>query len=254
MWYLEHTLNKYHTANLITLESMVGLVGFRTIPCYDSDVKQLIEEQGHMRGLEDLPVMVDTLFLDFDNGESASLEKTKQKLKKVGVGFELKFSGKKGYHLEIKIVPLYGRFVMQRIKSFVEGVLGLSKSEVDHTIYHNCGLIRLDGTIHADTGNPKALVDIFFGDLLEINTVTKDKVRATEIDSDKFQMALKRISSACEGQIGPGERYILIYSIARNLHDAGVSLETTAELLLTLNKRFCPPKDSNEILHQVQRL
>lgn len=254
MWFLEHTTNRFHTAKLIPREDIKGLTGFRTIPCYDPDVKKLIEANGNMKGLEDSPVMVDTLFLDFDNGESDSLDKTKRKMQKAGIGYELYFSGKKGYHLECKLVPLYGRFIMPKIKFFVEHNLALSKAEVDHTIYHNCGLIRLEGTIHDDTGKPKILVDSHTGSLLEIDVIASEKIYKNEADLDKFQIALQRIANSCEGEIGSGERHVLLYSIGRNLLEAGVSQETASELLLQLNKRFNPPKEEDELLHQVRRL
>lgn len=227
---------------LETLKGFRSVYGFKTKP--DSS-----------KGLNQFPVYSDTLFLDFDQGLSDNFRETVSKLKDNDFRFSTYLSGSKGAHIHADLLPMFGDSVPDAQRAFIET---LGAKEADLSIYRHGSLIRLPGTIHEKTNQPKELLEYHDGHFaLEIDYTkefkTPSRFSGLKTTEDKFKIAVSLLRLHLGTAPKIGMRYVTLWSVARNFAESDLSFDSTLELIQQLNHSWGElQKDDAELLRAVK--
>ena len=222
------------SGNMLPLEEIEGKTGFATMYAFDEEAAKAIRAQGSSKGLGRFPVYADKMWWDLDDGDT-HLKALTDKLSDMGLGYEVWSSGSKGYHLGLSHTPIFDVNVPYTHRMFAEYV-GVP---CDPTLYQTARLFRLPGTVHEKTGRPKELVEAVEGDSILEMTVrqpseTRFKISDVE-DAELLPFFLDSLSSHFNRSPGHGKRHTMFWGWAKDAGRAGLSYETTLELLLTIN-------------------
>lgn len=252
--YVELPKGPYHSPSFIKPLDEVEftkLRGFRSVYMYGEKAYNRIIEQQAVRGLNAFPVYSDTLFVDFDDGDS-SIKRFQSILDSAGVGYELYFSGKKGHHFHVQIEPMWGSSVPWSQKMWVAS-LGIDTA--DTSIYRHTGLIRLPGTIHQDTGKKKELLLRKDGRRLEIPVIDMSEEEVYGASGDQLDLVkgCTSIHRAVVHGVIAGHRHNTLLAIAKHFMEAGLSESACYEICSVVNGHFDEPKSEEEIRQCVRR-
>jgi hypothetical protein len=234
MYYVEWTdaVNK-RTGNMVPIEQLPTLLtlpnpGWVTNYQFPEATAKQIKASGNSRGFSDFSVKSTQLIIDFDGGLQ-NIQPFCHSLVSRDVSHTIYDSGGKGAHIHIAIEPMEGINVPYSQKVFVEKLFG----NVDGSIYGHHSLIALPGRMHPKTGKPKREVGKYLGEKSLKIPVVKPVEFNIQQDAT-MQWALNRILQFIEHPPGEGNRTQTLWSIAKTCAEAGLSYDTTLELLTPL--------------------
>jgi hypothetical protein len=253
LW-IEVTKDTYHSPHFLRKMSEVQLAkirGFRSIYLYTQGAVDHMLKQETVGGISRFPVYSDTLFVDFDDGDSSSTV-FEGILNAQGIAYSMYFSGRKGHHFHIPIEPMFHTEVPHSQKMWVNS-LGLRS--VDLSIYRHTGLFRLPGTIHKITGNKKELLKEVHGNVLTIPIIPRScsDISVEHHGDSEFASALQISLRSFIDEPGPGGRHVKLVSIAKRLLQSGMSPSATEEFITIVNSLWSNPKPDEEIAECVRR-
>jgi len=240
----------HHTQVFIPQETLINKTGFQSVFGYQNLQRGAIPKAGNTT------LFTDKIFIDVDSLEkSASI--LANRLKDQEVNHEVWFSGSKGYHFVINVIPMVGPCIDQSVKQFITNNFSDIQG-VDTSMIHTRGLIRLPGTKHRDTGKKKTLVDIFECDrpievptgvikFPEVFTIPEDPHEAAEVAFTTIVRAYKFPATA-------GKRTVTFWRIAKTLDEAGYTANETFDILHKINRSWPDSKDDETITRVVKQV
>lgn len=237
--------------------------GYCSVYQFNAMDAHLIRAQKHSRDLGRFSVYTDRLWIDIDaaNDSPQAIEDAKQytrqlaaDFKQQGLDFTVWFSGKKGYHICIKIHPIEGHGVPHSQLVYVRDTMKLT---CDYSLYQHGRLLSNPGRLHPKTGIKKHRIMENSGTLLSIPLISPPERlaldTATLSSSDKARIALSRVQNLILDAPLPGMRHQNLWSAAMQLIDANMSDELAFGLLYYANEFFPEPKPKEEIWRAVQQ-
>lgn len=220
--------------------------GYRGVYMFDENAAKQIIAQEHSGGFSVYDAYTNTLVIDLDSGDE-QLKLAEAKLAERGLGYDVWFSGSKGYHIVIPVTEmLVGRNVPYSQKVWVETL----DVGADLSLYQHSRILSLPGRVHAKTGKKKVFVRNVPGGLLMIPLldIPKPKFDFKERGGlGEFETALWKCLEALANEPTPGNRHTALWSIARHFADCGVSMESTLNILSKVNEQWQHAKTSDEI-------
>lgn len=232
--------------------------GYCSVYAFDSMAKFSIEAQGNAQGLGRFPVYSDRLWIDIDAADSSpgEIERVKEyareltkRFRDLDYHFTVWDSGSKGFHIAIKITPMFGLGVPWSQKQFVEKSLNVV---CDFSLYQSGRLLSNPGRVHPKTGRRKSKVFEHQGatvltiPLLDAPT-RSDLDLDTLTDQDQARIALNRLQSLILDSPLPGMRHTSTWSVASQCLEAGLKYDLVCGLLCWVNKMSPTPKDESEV-------
>ena len=235
--YVEITTDPYHgkgtSLKFTPTADLEGLTGFRTIAQWNEVDIGLAQAAGTIKALKDVPCVIDTLFVDFDNQERDAI-RFRDWLKSELLTYEMWDSGGRSQHFHIPIVPLHSADAPSSLKQFMK--VHCRNLAYDSSIYAYTSLFRLPNTEHAKTGRKKTLLEANGIDILHIDLKQPERYENLIItDIDEFNLTMSRYGNLLQNSPDEGNRSITLWSIAKSFCEVGLSYETTEELLFKLN-------------------
>lgn len=231
MYFVEWTtsVNK-RVGNMVPLHQLPEILklpnpGWVTNYQFPKEAAEQIRSAHKSSGFSAYPVRSQELIVDFDGGVE-NIQPFRHSLVSRDVSHTVYDSGGKGAHIHIAIDPMEGVDVPYSQKVFVQKLFG----NVDGSIYGHHSLIALPGRMHPKTGKPKQLLHEYCGEkTLHIPIV---KPISFDIQQEStVQWALNRILKFIEHPPDEGHRTQTLWSIAKTCAEAGLSYDTTLELL-----------------------
>jgi hypothetical protein len=148
-------------------------------------------------------------------------------------------------------VPIWGPNIYIQAKAFAEE-LKQTMPEVDTSIYHVSGLIRLPGTKHAKTGRHKTLLREFKGSVaLQLPKLTFKmslEENPPETPSECLGKALNWLALTLRKSPGLGERHQTLWAITKLLAESGLPSETALTFIEAVNDHWDTPKTYEELV------
>lgn len=234
---------------LVTKEELTNLTGFQSIYGFPPDVATKVLDQGGTWGMRSLKLYSDTLFLDIDDNDELA-NRIQQHLENQEIGHEMYFTGNRGYHFSIPIVPMLGVSVPLDQKRWVNHYF----KGVDTSIYKTSGLIRLPGTYHtSNPGKKKVLVSSYTASEpleIDLSTVPLEAPKQISTDLDDAEGLLDRGWLRRDFETG---RNRSIYNRAFLCSVTGIDEDRAIELLLMYNSIMVSPSlPENEVIKTVR--
>jgi len=219
--------------------------GYMSVFMFDEEAAKAIEAQGHSRGMDNFDVYSDSVIIDIDTG-SESAKEARNKLKSLGLAFQMFRSGGKGYHFVIPLKTVVsGKNVPYSQKKWVES-LGIS---YDPSIYKASALISLVGRIHPRTGAKKEFVLAEAGSALDLVLLDPPAPKENQLglSDNLLKQGLIQLATLASNPPLDGERHMSIWQASRVLYQAGMSFETSLDLLTTINNSWPNPKEVSAV-------
>jgi hypothetical protein len=228
-----------------------------------------IKEHRSIRDIpEDMLAYADYLTFDIDRANlsdaSIAVQKLESFCQSFDIGYELWFSGNKGFHLLIPSV----QFDFQPtnnpeiLRSMAVAIAEYSKVEIDTKIYNMSRIFRMPGSLHKKSGKSK-LPCFFKGKELLFADGEQFPDSDDYLVNDRLLSVYKAVckslekkpavkSSGVVGQmfvpVGEGDRNSTCFKIAKQLRERKHHLEDCLTLLNLWNNNFCnPPLKEQEI-------
>ena len=238
MYYIEHCERVFdRSGHMVPLKCMDMLTGFRSAYAFSKEDAQEIQSNHSSVGFSRYSVFSDTWLMDFDNNEQGMLDTIKW-VKEKNLGYKLYESGGKGFHIEIPTVEKYDNNLPAIHKEMAKSL----NTGIDLSIYRHSSLYRLPNTIHEKTGKPKQLLEEETGQFLleipDIDIKPREFNLLPLTEFEEFRWGMLSITNHIEICPGSGNRHDLLWRAAADLCKAGISFDTTLELLLALNKSW----------------
>ena len=252
MYYCEFASTKYarHGTMLPAIQSLQSGIGYSSIFQFSKEDALEIRNVGSSKGLKRFAVYAEWIWFDIDDENIAEAAYRYRELverfseyEKVGY-----FSGKKGYHLGVKIDPMYGRNVPYSHRRWVRE----NNLVVDESLYQHGRLFRNVGAIHESSGLKKRMLLKTEGKTLHIPTVI-EPVRSTPeytesySNEDIFRANLYRAILMIENPPDQDIRHTRLWGWAQDMCDNGVPYELTLALAKHVNGMFPTPKTDEEV-------
>lgn len=270
MWYYEYS-QKPETRNgtLIPRSALLDFYarpdsGYCSVYAFDAAAAFAIRSQSNSQGLGRFPVYSDRLWIDIDaaNSTTEEIERVKaytrtltRQFQELGFSFTVWDSGSKGFHIAIKIEPMFGKDVPWSQLQFVQHSLKVS---CDYSLYQHGRLLSNPGRVHPKTGRKKSKVFEHAGTtVLSIPIVNAPERLDVDSDSltdkDLARIGLARLSSLIFDAPMPGMRHTQFWSVASQCLEAGLKSELVFGLLCWINKMSPTPKDESEVRRAVEQ-
>lgn len=230
----------------VMLYSELPPIGFSSLYRYTATDAEAISNAGYA-GFKG-SVWSPTLAVDFDTTEAA--EQAEEKLKSLGIAFEVWTTGNRGVHIYINRPHVPSHLLPAIDKEWVTANL----PGADLSIYHNVAMFRVPGARHQKTGNKKAILRTYEGQpLLLADTVTTRQLQANiggprpkeSIFTNNYIMSL---SVPCS----EGERHASLLHLGLALKRLGEPVDFIARWLSHVNALYQPPKDEGELERLLQ--
>jgi len=251
--YREWTKKPEHRRGTMLPESQIKLLlkssdpGYESVYAFDEDAAKTIIESKSSAGMARFPVYTRSLIMDLDNGPD-QLALAEVKLAELGLGYDVWFSGSKGYHIVLTLDTLCsGRNVPYSQRKWVEGI----SVGADLSLYQHGRILSLPGRIHPKTGKRKEKVKTVAGKLLTLQLT--DPPNGVSFDfkpsggMGELEAGLWKAIQALANAPTPGNRHTALWSTALHFADAGVSYEATLELMHKVNESWLTPKTAAEV-------
>lgn len=244
MYYAEirQHLSRVGPPKFIPVKDLDQFTGHRGLYLYTQEQAAEITKRRSVKGLSELSVYADELFVEFDDNKEMSLYFYRY-LRKQDAIFSIWDSGNRSQHFHIKIEPMEGAETPWSHKKWVEQ----NAPGADTALYHHAGSIRLPGTYHAK--NPGSFKHILFnkteGQLL---SVVKQKKTVADLDnvSDDPDLAFEIYLRMLRKPVGEGNRTPTMYRLFKLAVDAGVDYDTFEADILDWNTRKCVPPHTDQ--------
>lgn len=239
MKYVEISCNARHGRDVglffIPVSEMSNYTGFRTTAQFSEDDVLAASEAGTISALDDTPLYLDTLFVDFDNSP-ANADTFRDWLIEHDYCFELYHSGSRSQHFHVNICPLESKSASKSLKQFMIDTFG--EGFCDQSLYSYTSLFRLPGTIHEKTGNPKTLLERQGFNAVKIDLVDKQVFDELVLDLSGLEYSLIRYVNLLETPATNGNRSQTLWQLAKSFAEAGLTYSCAEELLLKLNESW----------------
>lgn len=238
-------------ANILATASSHRNAGFRSVYAFSEADALAIRNTGSSAGFSFFTPWSDTLTIDLDDGDK-TLPIVLQRVLSLGLRCEVWSSGGKGYHL-VLFHALIGdkRLPYSQLKFVASLMAGL---KFDDTIYRASSLISLPGRLHVKTGRKKRLLEIWEGEVMNLDLF--DKPEPTGMVGDDltmFQEAVSHLQDLSVRQPREGQRHNRLWLCAKCFAEAGIERGTVEELLLAVNSQWENPKDEAEVIEAVRQ-
>ena len=230
--------------------------GYCSLYKFPKEIVDVIRGHGTSKGLGLVPVYSDRLWIDIDRD---TVEEARQyagkvvvpALQQMGADFTVWVSGGKGYHICIKIVPMFGKDVPHSQMMWVKEKGWLC----DFSLYQHTRLFSNPGRKHPKTGVRKHKVFAQTGATLEIPIIKAPERSIVEdlSDADRARLAFIRLGSMLYDTPAPGMRHTTIWSTAMSMFEAGMPETLVLETMVYINKFITPPKPYEEICTAVKQ-
>jgi len=231
--------------------------GYSSVYQFSREDAKTIRARGHSRGLKEFKVYAERLWLDIDDEDLVvAKQRFEEMCTKFGgydkIGY---FSGKKGYHLGIKIEPMYGLDVPYSHKKWIRD----NAIVTDESLYQHGRLFRNPGCIHESTGKPKTRVVATEGATLQIPLVIEPAKVPPPLftegytETDVFRDNLIRALTIIENPPAQGMRHTTLWSFSQSMCESGASYQLAYEMASYLNNTFDNPKDDEELERAVRQ-
>jgi len=239
---------------MVAATELAKRTGFRSLYGFSEEDAKVIVDEGASRGFSRFPVYAEQLVLDFDEGYDDNCKRMVKWCKQEGYSYTLWVSGSKGYHLEIEAVPKYSKEVPFSQQKLLQSLA----IETDYSLYQHSRLYRLPNTVHAKTGKRKVVQESYMGEyLLDYELLNSGYVfnkLQTEYDESSFEVAMRRVTSRYGNPLPKTEsRTQWLWATAKKFSEAGMSRQTTLEMITYLNKSWGDQaKDADTIARVVR--
>lgn len=226
--------------------------GYMSVYAFDAQAADEIAKSGSSKGFARYPVYSDTIYIDLDTGTDY-LQSTMGLLMDKGLGFDVFFSGCKGYHIAIPLDKIYkGTEVPYSQLKWIEsmGIEGF-----DPSIYKASALISLPGRKHPNTGVRKYRLNRVTGNAANLRLVEPPKPVFNKLDlgnEDALRVGVAQLSMLTENPPAEGNRHNAIWRTAKSLFDAGVEFDSALDLLSHINDSWDNPKDEEDVKRAVK--
>lgn len=253
MWYYEWCSDvKTRRGNMVSEEVLNKIVntmdstGYSTVYAFSEEDAKTIREQGSSQNFGRFSVGSDKLVIDLDDGEP-QLKAAEAKLKELGLGYDVFFSGSKGYHLYIKMDSwIYDKRLPNSQRMFVRSLdIG-----ADETLYQHGRIISNVGRIHKKTGKKKRWLRREEGSEVHIDIVEPyvPEFNFKVVDSEgSLELGLSGLLKSVQFPPSNGFRHQTMFGISADLIRAGLEPETVRELLYKVNDSWDNAKTHNEV-------
>jgi hypothetical protein len=260
LW-MEWSQSKNRSGAMIPLSKLDWIManvynpGYQSLYFFSREDAQEIRARGHSRGFSQYAVFAGSLVIDLDDGE-ASVHRLEARLAELGYGYDIWFSGGKGYHIILFHPLLHSRWLPYSHRVFVEQLC----PEADFSLYQHGRLISLPGRVHEKTGKRKRFIKTVKGVNVDIPIIEPpvDVFNFTPGGGlNEFQAGLRRIADLSVIEPTPGNRHTALWGASKELAKAGVPMETTLALILEVNQRWQHPKsveDATASVHQAYKV
>lgn len=260
MWYKEWASQPSNRkGRMLPLSSFQNILklrdtGYESVYYFSESDALKIKQNENSKGMNRLSVGSDRLMIDIDKGEDG-LQAVGKILEDKGYGFKLYSSGSKGYHIELSHIPLYDKRLPYSHKHFLKSLLGKAFEYVDPTLYQHGRLISLVGRIHPITRRKKVLIKEFPGKQVEIPIVDEPEIESTfKAQIEPLSHALLKAFDASSIEPNIGQRHMVLWRVGKSLSEAGLSSDTTQEILEGINESWDNPKESKDVLQVVKSI
>ena len=243
---LRRTLRRDGPIQLVPLDDLQYLTGFRSVYAYTEEVARTILEAKTTSILRGQPVYSDMLLIDFDAFDPAEFRKL---LLRNGIAFQVWDSGNRSIHFHIPIVPMFGPDVPSMQKAWVKQ----HAPDADISFYHAAGIYRLPGTYHAkNPGHCKKLLEERSGSALEITATSAGWTpRTGPILRDESR--LEDFNTGLLKAVGEGGRRPYVWKLATIGAEAGLTFDEVVEKISWWNSHLChPPHSQDAIIKQIE--
>ena len=225
--------------------------GFRTVyGFYESDAA-LIRATGSSSGLAYYTPCSDSIIIDLDDGEK-TLPILLDRILARGLRCEVWSSGGKGFHLVLSHALICDkRLPYSHLRYVEELTTGL---KFDDTLYRASSLISLPGRLHNKTKRKKCLIEIWEGENVVFELFDKpEKTSPLGDDVTMLTEAISHLQDLSVRQPREGNRHNRLWLCAKCFQEAGISRETSEELLIAVNAQWENPKDEAEVKEAVRQ-
>lgn len=254
MYYCEFARDKYtRKGTMIPADvALTSGLGYCSVYQFAKEDALEIRKSNCSRGFKQYKVYSEWLWLDIDDENIAEAARRLNSLREYFNGFTTLayFSGKKGYHLGVKIEPMYGLHVPYSQKKWIRD----NNIDTDESLYQHGRLFRNPGALHESTGRRKTLLYTTEGDTLTIPLVIEPAKRIPPAEfsddyteSDIFRDNLLKVLSIVESPPRQGMRHTTLWGFACDMLNCGASYTLTLELALYINNTFPLPKDYKDV-------
>lgn len=226
--------------------------GYCTVFAFDKFAAEAIRAQSNSQGLGRFPVYSDRLWIDIDRDNlseaNAYTKIVANILKRLDYSFSVWESGGKGYHVCVKISPMFGHDVPHSQRCFVETL----QLQCDYSLYQHGRLLSNPGRIHPKTKKKKSKVWEYIGSVQPSIPIVQAPIKSViETDlltnEDLIRLAYSRLGSFLLDAPLPGNRHTAIWSIAMQMFEAGMPHELVLHTMLFLNSQLPSPKSKEEV-------
>lgn len=232
--FAELTNSKFHTSEFIPVEDVKYHTGYRSVFAWSREDTDSAHAAGTVKVLKDRPAFADTIFVDFDDNEAGALG-FKAVLDDKDLLYEMYTSGGRSIHFHIGMTPVYDSRVPYSVRKVMEN---FSQFGYDPSVYNYCSLFRLSGTLHEKTGNPKALLETGGFYHLEIDLIEPPKINLVTTDGEALSVAIALYTNYLSATVAEGGRYTIQWKVAKAFQEAGLSFDTTLELVYGLDRSW----------------
>lgn len=226
---------------------------FRSYFEYPTQTFTRIINQGSTDGLFDMPLICNEIFIDVD--KDVYVSKVRTVLLRLGIRFT-EYSARRGKHFHIPIERLDGLDIPWSVKMWL--MTYFEPEEVDMSMIHHAGQIRLIGAVHEKDGSIKTMIRSYPGNTLKVPKLTRPKVSLMSINStlsadDKRRWNAIYTSLRLEG-VGEGNRYPTLFKIIMASRAAGINPEVVKRQCLEWNTLCKPSHSEDYILRNIERI
>lgn len=221
--------------------------GFRSVYCWRWQERQELEQRGHLRRIQDIPVVSTELLVDFDD-KPTEADQFSVWLQDNGIMFNKYQSGNRSTHYHVLTTWQEGVWVPYAQREWARRyAVG-----ADLTIYHHAGLFRLPGTFHEKSpGGRKTLLYAASGRPLEIPR-QEPRLRSIPLTPLGSDEAAEKLQRGLGRTVTEGGRRVHAWYLGAMAYDAGLTFEQACDKILEWNiSRSVPALDQGTVIDKI---
>lgn len=257
--YVEWCKTPMGRKGLMVRESLVPKIvgasyssGYTTVYSFNKEDANKIRESRCSKGFSRFEVGASRVAIDLDEGEE-QLTVVEKILQREGLGYEIWFSGGKGFHVFIDHRFICSTHLPYSHLCFLKEL----SIPCDESLYQHGRLLSLEGRVHPKTKKKKNFVKCVGGKMAEILIVEKPKFVFTGGGEDTRGLNISEtmITLANLATIEPrrDQRHTLLWQVGLDLCRCGLSDQTIFDLLRAVMKDWEIPK-SDEKLRDIVKM
>jgi len=220
--------------------------GYTSVYSFNKEDAMEIRDSRRSAGFDRFEVGASRIAIDLDDGET-QLEQTEKILKREGLGYEVWFSGSKGFHLFISTDFMCNIFLPY---SHLQYLLSIGV-DCDESLYQHGRILSLPGRVHPKTRLVKKFVKYVEGEKAIVPIVEKPKyVFKGGEDNMDMGLADSLIQLTDLGLNEPklGNRHTALWCISKDLIHGGLADATVYDLLTSITREWDNSKTEDELI------